>query len=386
MMIKQTYGFILKNEKDFLKEITNNPKNVHSLLRLGDLFLTKNKLNKAIEFYNKAASILEGIGKNHGSDAIYRLIYKLSPEEKDYTKMITEKSQKTEKIKKINIHDIKRALKNVEIFKGISEEDMDELANFVKVRKFSPGDIIIRQGEEGDSLFIIVYGSVKIYYDDQIGKVIELTYLSQGDFFGEMGFMGDKKRKASVSSVDETLLLEISREELDKIIKKNPEVEKILLRYYQERILDLIIAINPLFEPLSHEVRKEIIKKFHLQKFPENTIIIKEGELSSAMYLIKSGTVSVYKEEKGEKIKIAQLEPGDFFGEIGVITGQKRTATVITKTEVEVMELTKDDISFIIGKYPEILNILKDYIRERTTDTFSKLMELKRLSAKKGLV
>ena len=289
-------------------------------------------------------------------------------------------------VKEFTPEEIKDFIKKVELFKDFPDEDIEQIANISQTKKFFPGDVIIKQGEIGDELYIIVQGSVKIYYDDEIGKVIELAYIAEGDFFGEIGFMGDKKRKASVAAVDESILIEISREKIDNLIQKNPKLETVLFNYYQNRILDLLIAINPLFEPLSPEMRKEIISKFSLVKFPPKSTILKEGDVSESMYIIKSGEVKVLKEKDGETLEIANLGPGEFFGEIGLITGQKRTATIIADTEVELMELKKEHIDFVISKYPEILTTLKEYIKQRTSDTFSKLMELKRLSAKKGLV
>ena len=195
-----------------------------------------------------------------------------------------------------------------------------------------------------------------------------------------------KREELLFSSVDDTVLIEISRSKIENLIKNNPKLEKVLLNYYQKRILDLLLAINPVFEPISPEIRQELIKRFNLIKIPPKSLIIREGDSSDSMYLIKTGEVKVFKEKEGEILEIARLGPGDFFGEIGLITGQKRTASIMSETNVELMELKKEDIDFIISKYPEILATLKEYIKQRTSDTFSKLMELKKLSAKKGLV
>ncbi len=387
-MIKKTYGFKLKNEKDYLKELTYNPDNVHILLRLADLYMRKKKIDKALENYKSAADKLVIVGKTHGANAIYKMIYKINPNWGDITEIIKGSNLtalKTE-AKEFRMENIKSFVKNIELFSGLSEKEIESICENIYIRKFLPGDIIIRQGEEGDSIFILLQGSVRVYYDDEIGKVVELAYLTQGDFFGEMGFLGNKKRRASVASIDESILLEVSKERIDKLIETYPEIEKTLLKFYHERILDLIIATTPVFSPLEPSVRKELVSKFQLKKFPANSFIIKEGEASDSMFVIKSGSVKVCKEKDGEIQEIAKLESSDFFGEIGLITGQKRTADIIAETDVELMELGKKDIDFIITKHPEILDILREYIKERTSDTFSKLMELKRMSAKKGLV
>jgi cAMP-dependent protein kinase regulator len=387
-MLKKTYGFKLKGEKDYLRELTFNPDNVHTLLRLADIYVRKKKIEKALEAYKSAADKLVLVGKTHGANAIYKLIYKINPQWGNIAEIVKGSGDTALKaeLKEFRLEDIKNFVAKVELFQGLSDKEIDSICSTVNIRKFFPGDVIIKQGEEGDSIFIVLQGSVRVYFDDEIGKVVELAYLTQGDFFGEMGFMGSKKRRASVASIDESVLLELSKEKVDKLIEAYPEIEKTLLKYYHERILDLVIATTPVFSPLEANVRKELVSKFKLKKFPAGTTIIKEGDVSDSMYVIKSGTVKVCKIKEGVVADIAKLEASDFFGEIGLITGQKRTADIIAETDVELMELDKKDIDFIITRYPEILNLLRDYIKDRTSDTFSKLMELKRLSSKKGLV
>ena len=74
MMMKNTYGFILKTEKDYLNDLTANPENVHSMLRLGDIYMRKKKHSLGIQYYEKAAVKLESLGKTHSSEAIMSLI------------------------------------------------------------------------------------------------------------------------------------------------------------------------------------------------------------------------------------------------------------------------------------------------------------------------
>ena len=74
-MIKKTYGFRLKKEKDYLKELSFNPDNIHVLLRLADIYVRKKKMDRALENYKAAADKLVLLGKTHGANAIYKLIF-----------------------------------------------------------------------------------------------------------------------------------------------------------------------------------------------------------------------------------------------------------------------------------------------------------------------
>ncbi len=383
-MIKNNYGFKLKNEKDYLAKLKLDPDDIHARLRLADLYLRKKKKQKALENYKIASEKLQLVGKNHSSYAILKLIYSIDSKWDNIEEIISNKkpTNKLMSTEKFHESDLREVLKNVDLFKELNDADIDELSDNVKIKKVLSGESVIKQGEEGDSIFIILQGSVKIYYNDDIGKIIELSYLTKGDFFGEMGFFGNKIRRASADSVDDSIIIELKKEQMDRLIKKHKNIEDTLIKFYKDRILDLIVATTPVFYPLDGNVRKELVKNFNLKKISSGKTIIKEGDASDAMYIIKSGNVKVVKDGK----ELAQLGPSDFFGEIGLITGQKRTADIIAETDVELMELKKEDVDTIVTKYPEVLDILKEYIHQRTSDTFSKLLELKRISSKKGLV
>ena len=324
-MIKNTYGFVLKKERDYLKELTIAPDNIHSRLRLADLYIRKKKKNKALELYKIAAEKLQITGKTHSSKAIFKLIYNIDPNYDDIKEiLLNKKNIKVEfNVEKFEESKLKNFIKTIEIFSGLSNNELDEITDSLNIKKFNTGDLIIKQGEQGDSIFLILQGSVRVFYDDEkIGKVVELAYLTKRDFFGEMGFFGNKIRRASVVSVDDSILLELKKDNISKLMKSYPAIEETFQKFYQERILDLIIATGPLFYSLDNEIRKELVSKFQLKKFQTQDIIIKEGEPSNSMFIIKSGEVKVSKNSH----KISSLGPGDFFGEIGLITGQHRTA------------------------------------------------------------
>jgi len=388
-MMRKTYGFELKGEKDFLSLIDANPDDYHSRLRLSDIYVRRKKIALAIEQYKFAMESLSKEGKQRAVNAIKGIIKMISPDSISFDDSFRKKEpikEKTKKHSNFTKEDVFFALRNFEVFKDVETDDIEKILKTVQLRRFQPEEIIIKQGEEGDSIFLILEGSVKIIYETEIGKIVELAFLSKGEFFGEMAFYGKKIRQATVVSVDYTTLIEFNREKIEDLIKKSESIKLALEKYYKERILDVIIATSPLFSGVSYEVRQDLISRFKLRTFQPGDIIIKQNDPSDAMYIIKSGKVRVIVEKDGELNEIALLNSGEFFGEIGLVTGQKRTASVVALTRVEAMELTKDDLDAIIAKHPDILNILKNYIKQRTTDTFRKLVELKRLNLKKGLV
>ncbi len=374
----------LEGEKELKEKIKINPDDLHSMLRLADLYSRRNKKKKAIEYFEKVAKEYVVKGKSEYANAIINVMYLLYPDQdfkQDITKSFIEKKTYVKKEK-----NLKEFLKRIELFRDFSDEHIEFIKLNSKLVEFEKSETIIREGEKGDSIYVVLEGSVKIYLTTEFGKIVELAILTQGDFFGEMGFFGNGYRRASVDAIDDVKLLEIPKKTLLKVIEMDPNLKEVLNRYYQERILDLILASSSLFHSVDPKTRSMILKKFKLVKFKKGEIIIKEGDISDAMYIIKSGYVEVFIEKEGMKKVLAELSEGEFFGEIAVLTGQKRTASVLAKTDVELMKLTKKDIDEVIQYNPKLLDILRNFVQKRSSDTFQKLMELKKISAKRGII
>jgi small-conductance mechanosensitive channel/CRP-like cAMP-binding protein len=101
--------------------------------------------------------------------------------------------------------------------------------------------------------------------------------------------------------------------------------------------------------------------------FSASSVIVEQGESSASMYIVAEGLLYVYitQAESGQLIKVAELSPGQFFGEIALLTGEPRSATVKAETEALVYEITKDDMELLLDKRPEIAERLTEIIARR---------------------
>ena len=125
--------------------------------------------------------------------------------------------------------------------------------------------------------------------------------LREGDFFGEFGFFTDQKRHANVKALMECEILEISRNELNELMKTHPHLKEVLQNLFKQRVLDLFLACSPLFSSLTAGEREEVFKRFHLHKVPEDTLLFKGGEPSQSLYMIKSGEVEIFIQDRHER-------------------------------------------------------------------------------------
>ena len=128
----------------------------------------------------------------------------------------------------------------------------------------------------------------------------------------------------------------------------------------------------------SHYGLKNFLSHTHRRKYPNKTTIIHEGDKCETLYYIVSGSVSVVLEdEEGKEAVIAYLNPGDFFGEMGLFEhSEARSACVRTKTECELAEISYSNFSDYTRQHPEILYTIGEKMAHRLRSTTKRVADL----------
>ncbi len=122
------------------------------------------------------------------------------------------------------------------LFSSFSQEELVAVIHGLELLSFEPGDILISEGEPGDSLFVLTSGVVKAFVRNPAGKNVQLREMPEGSFFGEISVLSGKPRTATITAKTRCELLELGRATLDSISKTHPHVREVLQRFYQERL------------------------------------------------------------------------------------------------------------------------------------------------------
>ncbi|MCX4243558.1 mechanosensitive ion channel family protein [Paraliomyxa miuraensis] len=121
-----------------------------------------------------------------------------------------------------------RALRRVDICRALQQEQQEQLAQATELRPYAPGELVIRQGEHGDELFIVLRGQVVVTVDEKHhtprGDSVEVARLGPGSFFGEMSLMTGAPRNANVRTLVDTELLVVGKAALAPILDASPEL------------------------------------------------------------------------------------------------------------------------------------------------------------------
>lgn len=117
----------------------------------------------------------------------------------------------------------------------------------------------------------------------------------------------------------------------------------------------------PLFADTPDEKLRLVAQFAQSKEFSDGTTLIKEGGFSNELMAIEEGKAEVQRDGK----KVADLGPGDFFGEAGLLDKSQRNASVIAKTPVKLIVISEAEVARLRTKAPEIVDQLKKAVEER---------------------
>lgn len=222
--------------------------------------------------------------------------------------------------------------------------DLDKYPNNPRIR-LQYADALAGSGSFDDA--VTQYEQTAKYYDDNGLTVQAIAVRKKADKVRE--FAGAKKPKGSSAASEPA-----------------------------EPVFKRAVPKSPLFEVLSDEERTALIKQMELEQHDEGSVIISEGEPGTSMYVVTSGEVKVYTRGSGQgggSVYLAKLGEGEFFGEVSVLTGKPRTATITAAQKTELLRLDKEKLDTALAKYPGIRKVLDDFYKKRAKHTVEAMIE-----------
>ncbi|HVQ28127.1 MAG TPA: cyclic nucleotide-binding domain-containing protein, partial [Vicinamibacteria bacterium] len=290
-------------------------------------------------------------------------------------------------------------LKPLPIFQGIPEKArekvIEKVRKYLHVVTYQPGDIVMRQGEYGDSAFYIVNGAAELLFkredvderkapprvkggahippgkrgeragaDAMLGRgggshtvvlsafPAELapggrTILEQGELFGEMSAMSRYPISATVRAETPLRLLQMRLPGLRMLSASSKEFKAFLDTRYRERTLARHLKSVELFSRADDTFIERIQKKAVLKSFGPGQIIAQEGTPADSFLLVRGGYVKVSVATGTSDLAVTYLRTGDFAGEAALLLDESWPFTLQALEHVEVVQIAKDDFKEI---------------------------------------
>ncbi|KAL4489455.1 hypothetical protein ABPG72_002751 [Tetrahymena utriculariae] len=261
---------------------------------------------------------------------------------------------------------IEHRLMQAFMFQALDEKEREIVVNAMTEVKFSPGDWIIKQGEDGDNLYVVDQGELDCY--KKFSKDAEDTYLKTympGEAFGELALLYNAPRAASIKAKTESILFSLDRECFNNIVKESAIKRRERFEATLQKV-ELLDSMDPYervhladgIRDIKHKAGEYVIREVRSTVFFKyyNTFMNqKKGEEGKYFYMIEEGQLKATKTENGHEVQVYEYKEGDYFGELALVKNIPRQANVIAVTDVKLMYLDHDTFKRLLGPIEGIL-------------------------------
>lgn len=134
---------------------------------------------------------------------------------------------------------IQDVIARIPFLSSLGEADYRQLVENAAFHVVNAGELIIRQGDLGGSIYVVLDGTVRVFTKDHRDNDLELAVLGPSEFFGEMSVLFAELRSRSAAALETTVLAEFSFSSMRKLRREHPAVEKKLVEYRNERLQDM---------------------------------------------------------------------------------------------------------------------------------------------------
>ncbi len=374
------------------------PDDLRVHVKLAELREKLGQTDKAVKDYIKIANAYAEQGFVVQAIAINKIVLRLDPDRteiKERLKKLSSERGDDWAISTISQQEGMRApditgqdraklsFERTPLLSGLSGDELEHFIDSLQLRHVKADEYIYQEGDHGDYLYLIGMGTVVLRARDAQGRKRAFSRLGEGDFFGEYAFMARAPHTDEAMAETDCSVLMIDRATFDEWVEKYPGIQSTVESFYRQRVLARVLAITPVFEGVPPDARMALAENFELRTFDKGETVVREGEKGDTFYLIRSGSVDVFTRGMGkgdEQVSLGTMHEGDFFGEVALLTDKPRTATVVARDKVELMELSRANFDKIANKYPSVRKVVEAYQKQRVQDTIRILLNRKNKS------
>ncbi|MGL3823515.1 NAD(P)-binding domain-containing protein [Sphingopyxis sp. R3-92] len=243
----------------------------------------------------------------------------------------------------------------IRIFADVSPLQMREFMLDSKVAFYRTGDVVFEKDEPGSSLFAIADGQALVEVAPGVTVPIE-----EGSIFGEVGLISGRKRGATIRAGADSIFVEVSRTAALKLMGSVPGAKRVINRISLERQLLQIFKGGLTVEDLA-----PVVDDAEVIRVPAGKVVLQEGDEGDDVFVIRSGSMVVEKDIGGKPIFLRYLPAGSYFGEMAVLSGAPRNATVKAAVGSEVIKLTGAGFKAMLDARPQVREATEKAVAER---------------------
>lgn len=257
---------------------------------------------------------------------------------------------------KVNDDDRERILKAVNdniLFKDIDQRVLPLMVDIVFEIQKKSGTIIVRQGDDGESYYIVKEGTCDVIVNKSGQGMTVVGELGPDASFGELALMYNSPRAATIRAKTDVTMWGIDRTSFQKLLAEKTNSTR--------RLHEGFLAKVPILAPLNDEQRSKLSDSLKTMSFNAGELIIKQGDKGDNFFILEEGQavakINVTSQEgKQSEEVVATYSTGDYFGELALLTDKPRAASVYATTDATcVVYMDRDCFKRLMGSCESLM-------------------------------
>jgi ATP-binding cassette subfamily B protein len=251
-------------------------------------------------------------------------------------------------------------LRRTSLFRFVSDEHFGAIEPLLQEEHYDFGDLIVKQDEPADSFYVLTRGRARALKIKSDGEEIPLGVLKPGDSFGEAALAEGGTRNATVRCSTAVDALRIDRTDFLDLVRRVPELKHYVETTGRNRVLQSFLYQFSNFGRLPAPVLRSMIDNLKPAEFAKGSLIIREGDDAGPLYVIEKGRARAFAGVDGGQRNLAFYREGDFFGELSILNGSPRAASVEAFSDCQLLALAPKSVRDLRRRFPEFDKLLSE--------------------------
>jgi predicted acylesterase/phospholipase RssA/CRP-like cAMP-binding protein len=245
---------------------------------------------------------------------------------------------------------------------ALDEAVCTHLASAMQRKAVAPGQVLLRQGEVGGALFVVASGQLEIRVRRDDGSQVVIDTARRGDVIGEMQLVVGGAASATVVATSAAQVFSLRREDFDVLCATTPALLDALAHIAARRLQrrQMLAVLPAMFGVLDAATLAELERHVTWRTLRRGEVLFHKGERGDAWYVVTSGRLAVVEpalDGQPEQL-LSEVGRGEGVGELALLTGQARSATVYALRDAELARFPVDLVSELVTTRPQLTHAM----------------------------
>ena len=261
-----------------------------------------------------------------------------------------------------------QVLEGAALLQLLDPNERDKVSGLLREKACAFGEVVVSEGSPAVAFYLVESGRLRVVKQGQGGEEVMLNVLTRGDAFGEMALLDGGVHTATVRCSTDATLLVLDGMDFQALLAETPRLVEHLSILKRQRTLHNFLRQFSKLGSLPLPVLRSFLEQLVEVTCPKGQQIVRQGDPPGPMYVIREGKMRVFVTEHEREKNLSFLRSGDFFGELSVLRGAPRAASVEAITDCSLLALSPEVLGALTEEYPEFKAVMDERAAQYNAD------------------